>query len=335
MRARGESSGSGLPDRVHHGLDIRICLGEHGEHRRPRPARRSPHQHRPVPRGRPRRGHGPLPRTRRQPTSHTRHRPPTTSRGTTPTAGCGGRTSSARRAMSRSSPFSSQRTSCPRTARPLAEESTGAGTKCSPAGNPRASIHPRRDHRLPRGTVGAPTPPVAFPMPDVEYECLYLSRWNPAGQIVHAVFFDPDDLRAVFEQLDDWYIEELSPIDAAAGAAIASLRAVLGTRTWNGRRAPFHRPYARHRSTAQFRDLDHDGIIASLEAITSSMETALLATNEPTSPGRTPCGAHPPPVHRRSRQCDGQHLEALQRMDPATGLIAHVENFEPEQERSS
>ncbi len=70
---------------------------------------------------------------------------------------------------------------------------------------------------------------------DVEYECLYLSRWSPAGQIVHAVFFDPGDLRAAFEQLDDWYIEELPPIDAAQARTMRAFAACSATRIWSGR----------------------------------------------------------------------------------------------------
>ncbi len=54
-----------------------------------------------------------------------------------------------------------------------------------------------------------------------EFEFLLLTRWSPDGLLAEAAVYDLDDLRAAFERLDEWHIDELSPIDGlpVAGSA--------------------------------------------------------------------------------------------------------------------
>ncbi len=105
--------------------------------------------------------------------------------------------------------------------------------------------------------------------PDIEFEFLLLTRWSTDGLLTEAAVHDLVDLRAAVEQLDEWYLHELAPIDAARMRATSAYFDAVNDRDLDRAVSTLasdvvsttHRPVS-------WGTLDRDGVAAGLASIT-------------------------------------------------------------------
>ena len=167
---------------------------------------------------------------------------------------------------------------------------------------------------------------------DFEFEFLLLTRWNTDGLLTEAAVHDLADLRTAFERLDDWYIEQLSAIDAARMRATSAYFDAVNDRDLD-RAVSTLAPdvvSTTHRAIS-WGELDRDGVAAGLATITGFDGESCSRTNGSNSAGR-PKWLSPPdcssPIGHGSVMVD--RWVTTKRCHPPSGLIALMEHVEPD-----
>jgi hypothetical protein len=165
-----------------------------------------------------------------------------------------------------------------------------------------------------------------------EFEFLLVTRWSADGLLTKAAVYDLADLRAAFEKLDEWHIDDLSPIEAAHARSMRAFAAALSNKDLE-RAVRALSPIATLHTDRplSWGNLDYDGIVASQASITRVDGDVVFAFERVDLPGPS-VG-----VGLTRHQLIDAHGSvmtstwvACHRTDAASGLIARVENFEPE-----
>ena len=169
---------------------------------------------------------------------------------------------------------------------------------------------------------------------DFEFEFLLLTRWSTEGLLTEAAVYDLTALRAAFDQLDAWYIEDLSPLDAAQLQATLTYFDAANDRDL-ARALSTLAPYVvstTHRAIS-WGELDRAGVAAGLATITGYDGEALFTNKRVELAG--PTGVLLDSRLQFTDRHGGDLVDrfvTVKRLLPASGLIAQMDHFQHDQE---